>query len=550
MSLDQHIDVTLVVNNAGVTGQGFGTIARISWQAPWTDASRTYRRASDAVNDGFASDSPEVLFLSSVFRQSPKPATAKILRGTRPPTIQYTMSATPVATKAYAIGVTGQGVTPRTSSVTSDSSPTAAKIHNAIVTDLNTTVGKNFTAAFAADAFADFTYTVPVFGNGQLHAVAHGRQTGSGPIQLLNSGGAQPGGTLLLTNYWLIRVGPDDLKLATSLANALAGTSVTLSDAGTGTQTIQHQAGTLNPSAPFTVTANTAGAYFALAVANTSILSVAQTHSDPGIASDLNDAVTADSDWYYLSIGATSSAINLAALAWVEGQPFKTMMAETQDSACENSAVGSGDVMDLWKGFSYKRSVLGYHRKPAEMWTDGWTAGDAALPVGKWTPAYKTVIGASADSFTATQTTNLDAKRGSYYKSEAGTSLSWEGKVSNTSYGFFDVTVALDFVLQLIQLKAFSLLKSLPKLPYTDEGIAAMTGAVGGAIDICKSNDRQIVAPGIPGDPNDPEPSVSFPLVRNIDPGDRSTRVLPPGDVFFRLQSAMHKVDINLTVIF
>jgi len=66
---------------------------------------------------------------------------------------------------------------------------------------------------------------------------AHGCKTGL-KVAASNSGGALPGGTSA-TTYYIIRVDADTVKLATSQANALAGTAVDItSAAGGGTHTL------------------------------------------------------------------------------------------------------------------------------------------------------------------------------------------------------------------------------------------------------------------------------------------------------------------------
>lgn len=551
MTLDQHINTTLVVNNSGITQEAFGTQAHLCYDPPWTDVSRVYRRRTEAISDGFSADSPEVKFLTSVFSQSPRPPLAKLIRGTRPPTQRYTLDATALSSKVYALSVGGEGVTATDVARTSDTTPTKAKIHSLLLTDLNAVVGRNYLTTFQAVAFADFTFTVPDHTNDKLHAVGHGRQTGDGPLQLTNAGGALPAGSAPATNYWLIRDSADDLKLAISLANALAGTPVVdLTGAGTGVHTVQHLAGTLSPTLPIQATATAAGNWFTLAVVNTAVLSITQDHADPGIASDLDDIQAQDSDWYYLSTTFNSETLVKGAAAWIEGTPFKAYVPEVVDSASENVAVGGGDVGDDVKAFAYKRTGMAYHRKPGEFWSAGWIGQLSAFPVGKWTAAYKGVVGSTADKFSSNQTNNLDAKRMSYYKTEADTPITWEGKVGSLSYLFLDVTVSLDFVLDLIRKRAFSLLRSLPKLAYEDEDIAMMAGAIRGALDECSSESHKIISKGTPGDPNNPQPSVKFPRVTDVDPGVRSLRNLPDGDVFFRLQSAIHTVDVGVTVIF
>lgn len=70
-----------------------------------------------------------------------------------------------------------------------------------------------------------------------LFAVGHGLATGQ-LVSLINVGGALPAGLSPLTNYWVIYLSANTFSLASSLANALAGSAVTVSGAGTGTHTV------------------------------------------------------------------------------------------------------------------------------------------------------------------------------------------------------------------------------------------------------------------------------------------------------------------------
>lgn len=74
--------------------------------------------------------------------------------------------------------------------------------------------------------------------------VAHGFETGDGPVRFTNAGGALPTGLAAATDYWIIKVSADTYKVATTLANALALTAVTLSTNGSGTQTLEDTADT------------------------------------------------------------------------------------------------------------------------------------------------------------------------------------------------------------------------------------------------------------------------------------------------------------------
>lgn len=75
-------------------------------------------------------------------------------------------------------------------------------------------------------------------------ATAHGLLTGDGPINVSNSGGALPTGLTAATDYWIIKIDANTFYLATSLANAIAGTNLTITTDGTGTQTLSDVAST------------------------------------------------------------------------------------------------------------------------------------------------------------------------------------------------------------------------------------------------------------------------------------------------------------------
>ncbi len=74
-------------------------------------------------------------------------------------------------------------------------------------------------------------------GSDLMTIVAHGLHTGDGPVRMTTSG-VLPAGLALATDYYVIRLSADTFALATSLANALAGTVIDITGAGTGTHTI------------------------------------------------------------------------------------------------------------------------------------------------------------------------------------------------------------------------------------------------------------------------------------------------------------------------
>jgi plastocyanin len=95
------------------------------------------------------------------------------------------------------------------------------------------------TLAWLAQGIAASTFTANATTD-QLTLVSpttHGQVTGDGPVQLTTTT-TLPAGLSTATNYWLIVVSPGVVKLATSRANAIAGTAVDFTDAGSGTHTM------------------------------------------------------------------------------------------------------------------------------------------------------------------------------------------------------------------------------------------------------------------------------------------------------------------------
>jgi hypothetical protein len=76
-------------------------------------------------------------------------------------------------------------------------------------------------------------------GTDALTITAHGLNTGDGACNALNiGGGALPSPLVAATSYWVIRVDANTIKLATSQANALAGTAIDITTTGSGTNQI------------------------------------------------------------------------------------------------------------------------------------------------------------------------------------------------------------------------------------------------------------------------------------------------------------------------
>lgn len=90
--------------------------------------------------------------------------------------------------------------------------------------------------------FADATFTAAT--TDVVTITAHGLLTGDGPFRV-SSSTTLPAGLAAATDYWIIKIDANTFKFASSLANAVAGTAVDITDTGTGTHTMVDTASTL-----------------------------------------------------------------------------------------------------------------------------------------------------------------------------------------------------------------------------------------------------------------------------------------------------------------
>ncbi len=537
--LSNHVRLTITRNSTGPSRAGFGVEMYLSGNADWaTDLIRFYSSLSAAAVDFPSTSSPEYLFVQQAMAQNPHPRRVAIGRiaDARRPTQKYLLEVAAVRNSyPYKLNVRGDGVTATDISSTSDSAATQAEVANALAAALNAVVGKNFTATFLPSTLVDFTFTGEA-DDDTLTATAHGLQTGDGPVQVSNSGGALPGGLTALTDYYVIRTGANTFQLATSRALALAGTAVALSTDGTGTQTLDILATTTSPYGGVVVTGDAAGEWFGLEVVNREDLALANTTADPGIATDLEAIKKVSSDWYALVTGYNGNAPVLAAAAWVESAK-RLYLPDLNDTRIVTTAVGSSDTMDDLKTLSYERTGGAYHPRPWEMFAGAWFGRVLPKDPGSVTFALKELAGVTADVLTDTERLNLTNKRGNGYEDVAGVGVTFRGMRADGD--FLDVTRDIDKLDDDMRKDVFTALVGVDKVPFTAEGMAMVEGPILGAL-------RRAVRDGILA--ADPEPSVTLPELEDIDPADKAARILDDVSWSATLANSIHEADIDGTV--
>lgn len=148
-ALTNYVTITIRRNSVGITRAGFGTLLILTPNfvgAP--SRTRSYVDLAAVAVDYPVTTSMEYKAAEAAFSQDPAPPKVKFGRLDNKPTMKYKIDITAVRNSyTYEIDVAGKGITASRRSFASDSTATNDEIVAGLVTALNGTVGKNFTAA-------------------------------------------------------------------------------------------------------------------------------------------------------------------------------------------------------------------------------------------------------------------------------------------------------------------------------------------------------------------------------------------------------------------
>lgn len=535
--LSEHVALTITSDSVGIARAGFGVALILSCNATFPERVRYYSSLPELAGDGFVTTSPEYRAARAMLSQSPHPESIAVGRAAGKPTQKYRIDVVTAAVgRKYELKVKGQGVTDTAVAYTA-------------LTDIA------FTAANASELFT---------------SAAHGMATGDGPFRVSNAGGALPTGLAVDTDYWVIAdvangvVDPvNTFQLATSKANALAGTELLITTDGTGTQTLrrsqndviiaQLQQG-LNAvtGKNFTAvqivgvgetdyleaTGDATGNWFSLEASVVGSLKIEQTHAAPAtaLATDLDAVQLEQSNWYGFITLYNSDAYVKAAAAWAETQ-VKIYICDLSNSETATLASGGGDTADDLKVLAYARTSVAYHPSPADMFGAAWFGRMLPIEPGQDDWKFKTLSGVNPTTTTSTHRTNLRAKKANWYQTLAGRNVTMEGTTCDGD--FIDNTRGLDWLEDDMSKGVYGALVAAGKVPFTDQGVALIENEVRASLDRAVS--RGILT-------NNPEPVVTVPKVSAIADSDKALRLLPDVKFSCSLAGAVHKVQVQGTV--
>jgi hypothetical protein len=144
----------------------------------------------------------------------------------------------------------------------------------------------------------------------------------------------------------------------------------------------------------------------------------------------------------------------------------------------------------------------------------------------------------ASDFLTATQVSNLKTARVSYYQTLAGLSLLFWGTIAKPGV-FFDQVRGRDWAYNTIQTNIVAKLAAVEKVPFTDQGIELVKGAIMQAL-VQGIKNGYIAA--------DPAPTVTAPRAADVSSIDKGNRLLPDVTFQYTEAGAIHSVVVQGTV--
>ncbi len=260
----------------------------------------------------------------------------------------------------------------------------------------------------------------------------------------------------------------------------------------------------------------------------------------------LDAIVDVDDDWYVLAIESRAIADQEGVANWVESRR-KLFALASNDS----------DIIDLTEGADNPTTgsifarlnltnfrTFGLYNEDAgtgsDLWAEvAWVGEQLTRDPGSSTWAFKSLSLIAPSNLSPTQAANALSKNGNVYQLVGGVPITRGGVVfggTDPSGEYIDVMRGIDWLQARMTERVFSRLVNLPKVPYTDGGVSIIVAEVKAQLDAA------IIA-GVLA--QDPLPTVTAPLVKNVPINDKALRQLP--DVKFQatLEGAIHKVVVQ-----
>lgn len=295
-----------------------------------------------------------------------------------------------------------------------------------------------------------------------------------------------------------------------------------------------------------TITADNPGNWFSVEVVDVTALSARMTHVDPGVATDLAAILLENDEWYWMYTTYNSEPFATAAATWAQSNR-KLYVAQSSDTRDLGTSSGTNGMLDILGAAGRSYVASDYHPAPNQMSGAALIGNIAARTPGSYTAKFKRRTGVTPIKFTATERSNLVARKANFYEAVSGVNITSEGTTTigpSDVRGFIDNVVALDAIENDIASGVFGAMAGADKIPRTNPGMIIIENQIDAGLrrGIANGTVAELSSEQVGG----PSPRVEIPDVSTMDD------LLPRGvraSFNFKLAGAIHHADINGVVV-
>lgn len=281
-------------------------------------------------------------------------------------------------------------------------------------------------------------------------------------------------------------------------------------------------------TATVTFTPTNAGEKVYTSGINVAEMTYTDTAASVTYATQLANLLSANANWYGLAVEHMDSTNVQAVAAWAEANPV-LYVAQGADSI---EILGSSVCGAALKAAAYKRSGMIWSGTPSNYAAPAWLGKMLPFTPGSATWMFKTLAGVTVDNLSPTQRANLETNNVNHYDTIAGINMTRYGYAAGGQY--FDILVGTDWLSATMKAAVFGALVNAPKVPYTDVGIATISGQMLAVLSQGVRNN--FLAEGTT--------NVIPQKVANASTADKGNRILNSMAFNARMAGAIHKVII------
>ena len=260
--------------------------------------------------------------------------------------------------------------------------------------------------------------------------------------------------------------------------------------------------------------------------------SISTTTENHGIEEDLSEIREEDDDWYGLIFTERNQDHIELAAAYIETQRKIFVTCSSDSNVLDTTS--TTDSAYVLSAANYDRTAVLYNLTSDDFADSAWMGKNFPSDPGTETWKFKTLSGITADNLTSDDRASAVAKNANVYVTIGGVDITEEGTMASGE--FIDVIRGVDWLQARLEERIFSRLVNLPKIPFTDAGIAIIENEIRAVLENAEGT-------GLLAD--DPKYTVTVPKATDVSETDRANRILPDVTFTARLAGAIHKVTVQ-----